>query len=171
MEEKMNQNKRDDGFLVKEIVSAIRRISRAVYLDSRQMVKKIGLSNPQCLVLKTIDTNGASSLAALSRLLNVTSANMTGLVDRLEKKGLVRRARKEGDRRVTLVELTEKGKPLSRTVPDPIEKKLIHGLKDVPAEELKAITDAFLKVIDLLDAKDVADTPLDPDPMVLPNNT
>lgn len=167
----MHQNGRSEGLLIKEIVSAIRRISRAVYLDSKRMVKTIGLSNPQCLVLKSIDTNGASSLAVLSRFLNVTPANMTGLVDRLEKKGLVRRARKEGDRRVTIVELTETGKPLSRSVPDPIEEKLIHGLKDISAEELETLTNAFLIVVDLLDAQDVADAPLDPEPMAWPDKT
>lgn len=170
MEGKIYPSGIEDGQFVKEIVSAIRRIARVVYLDSRRMVKTIGLSNPQCLVLKAIDTHGATSLAMLGRILNVTSANMTGLVDRLEKKGLVRRARKEGDRRVTMVELTEEGKPLSRSLPDPIEKKLIHGLKDVSTDELKAITSAFLKVVDLLDAGDVADAPLDPDPLVVPND-
>ena len=150
--------------LTKEIVLAIRRMTRAMYLDSKQMVKNFGLSNPQCLVLKAIDTNGPSSLVELSRYLNVSSANMTGLVDRLEKKGLVRRCRKEGDRRITIVELTEAGMPLSRSVPDPIEEKLINGLGDVSVDVLKKITQAIQEVVVLLDAKNVADVPLDPDP-------
>jgi MarR family transcriptional regulator, organic hydroperoxide resistance regulator len=160
--------------LTKQIVSAIRRMTRVIYLDSRKMVKMIGLSNPQCLVLKAIDANGPSSLASMSRYLNVTPANMTGLVDRLEKKGLVRRTRKIGDRRVTIVELTDKGRPLSQSVPDPIEEKLVSGLKDVTPIDLRQIVDAFQKVVDLLDAKEVADAPLDPDPSSWPtlnNNT
>lgn len=159
----METEKKKD-LLIKQIVSAIRRMTRAVYLDSKKMVKNFGLSNPQCLVLKTIDVNGPSSLASLSRYLNVTPANMTGLIDRLEKKGLVTRARKEGDRRVTIVELTKQGKPMSQSVPDPIEEKLISGLKHVTPIELQQITDAFQEVVNLLDAGDVADAPLDPDP-------
>lgn len=153
-----------NDLLTKQIVSAIRRMTRAIYLDSKKMVKNIGLSNPQCLVLKAVGANGPSSLASLSRHLNVTPANMTGLVDRLEKKGLIKRTRKPGDRRVTIVELTEGGRHLSQSVPDPIEKKLISGLKGASAAELQQITEAFQKVVDLLDAKDVADAPLDPDP-------
>lgn len=160
------ENQKD--LLTKQIVSAIRRMTRAVYLDSKKMVKQIGLSNPQCLVLKTIDENGPSSLASMSRYLNVSPANMTGLVDRLEKKGLVRRTRKLGDRRVTIVELTDEGRPLSQSVPDPIEEKLVTGLKDVSPIDLQHIVDAFQKVVDLLDAKDVADAPLDPDPSSWP---
>lgn len=154
--------------LTKQIVSAIRRMTRAIYLDSKKMVRNIGLSNPQCLVLKAVGANGPSSLASLSRYLNVTPANMTGLVDRLEKKGLVKRTRKIGDRRVTIVELTEEGRHLSQSVPDPIEKKLIFGLKGVTPTELQQITESFQKVVDLLDAKDVADAPLDPDPRTWP---
>lgn len=156
------ENQKD--LLTKQIVSAIRRMTRAVYLDSKKMVKQIGLSNPQCLVLKAIDENGPSSLASMSRHLNVSPANMTGLVDRLEKKGLVRRTSKLGDRRVTIVELTDEGKPLSQSVPDPIEEKLISGLHDITPFDLQHIVDAFQTVVDLLDAKDVADAPLDPDP-------
>jgi DNA-binding MarR family transcriptional regulator len=156
------ENEKDQ--LTKEIVLSIRRMTRAVYLDSKRMVKNFGLSNPQCLVLKTIDTNGPSSLAELSRHLKVSSANMTGLVDRLEKKGLVKRCRKEGDRRITIVELTNTGKPLSRSVPDPIEEKLINGLEEVSLAKLKKITKAIHEVVTLLDASDVADVPFDPDP-------
>lgn len=139
-------------------------MTRAVYIDSKRMVKNFGLSNPQCLVLKAIDTNGPSSLAELSRHLKVSSANMTGLVDRLEKKGLVKRCRKEGDRRITIVQLTKTGEPLSRSVPDPIEEKLISGLEEVSLSRLKKITKAFHEVVTLLDASDVADVPFDPDP-------
>ena len=154
--------------LTKQIVSAIRRMTRAVYLDSKKMVKQIGLSNPQCLVLKAIDENGPSSLASMSRYLNVSPANMTGLVDRLEKKGLVRRTSKLGDRRVTIVELTGEGMPLSQSVPDPIEEKLVSGLHDISPIDLQNIAGAFKKVVDLLDAKGVADAPLDPDPSAWP---
>jgi DNA-binding MarR family transcriptional regulator len=159
------ENEKD--LLTKEIVLAIRRMTRAVYLDSKRMVKNFGLSNPQCLVLRAIDTNGPSSLAELSRHLKVSSANMTGLVDRLEKKGLVRRCRKEGDRRITIVELTETGKPISRSVPDPIEEKLIAGLEEISLDKLKVITKTIHEVVTLLDASDIADVPLDPDPKMI----
>lgn len=156
----MNNN---NELLIKSIVLAVRRTSRALYLDSRRMVKTIGLSNPQCMVINTINTNGPCSLSELSRYLNVSAANMTGLIDRLEKKGIVRRNRKEGDRRITIVELTENGKALGQSIPDSIEEKLIHGLDDASDYELKTIRDAIQRVVDLLDAKEVADVPLDPD--------
>lgn len=49
----------------------------------------------------------------ISRQLGVTSANVTYLIDGLEKEGLVRRSVNQQDRRVTFVELTEKGDALA----------------------------------------------------------
>jgi DNA-binding MarR family transcriptional regulator len=49
----------------------------------------------------------------IGRQLGVTSANITYLIDGLEKEGLVRRVVNQQDRRVTFVELTEKGDQLS----------------------------------------------------------
>ena len=44
----------DRNILIKQIVGSIRRVTRAVYLDSKKMVKQFGLSGPQSLVLKAI---------------------------------------------------------------------------------------------------------------------
>ena len=49
----------------------------------------------------------------IGRQLGVTSANITYLIDGLEKEGLVRRIVNQQDRRVTFVELTEKGDELA----------------------------------------------------------
>lgn len=59
------------------------------------------------LVLRDAGNDGLS-LGEIGRRLVVTRANVTGLIDRLEREGLVRR---EGtaDRRVTLARITEKG--------------------------------------------------------------
>ena len=50
----------------------------------------------------------------LSRLLLVTSGNLTGIVDRLEARGLVRRQPDEKDGRVVRVKLTRSGREMTR---------------------------------------------------------
>ena len=49
------------------------------------------------------------SMGDLSRRLMVTNGNITGLVDRLAREGLVERRRADGDRRVQMVSLTDAG--------------------------------------------------------------
>jgi len=49
-------------------------------------------------------------MSSLSRFLLVSNGNVTGIVDRLVSEGLVTRARRNGDRRTSMVKLTEDGK-------------------------------------------------------------
>jgi MarR family 2-MHQ and catechol resistance regulon transcriptional repressor len=49
---------------------------------------------------------------AISRLLLVTTSNMTRMIDKLEKDGYVERIDLEGDRRVNLIKITKKGSDL-----------------------------------------------------------
>jgi len=148
---------------IKEIVGSIRRIVRSISLDSQKMVKRFGLTGPQSLVLRSLASHGTLSSADLSRMLYVTPSNMTGVIDRLEKHGLITRIKKENDRRISLIELTEKGSHLSQTLPDPIEEKLISGLAYLKPTEIFGIYSAFKKIVDLIDATEITDTPIDDD--------
>jgi DNA-binding MarR family transcriptional regulator len=52
----------------------------------------------------------------LAEALHCDSSNVTGIVDRLEERGLVRRESAAGDRRVKLVVLTDEGERLRREI-------------------------------------------------------
>jgi DNA-binding MarR family transcriptional regulator len=150
-----------DSAVIKEIVRSIRRIVRSLYLDSREMAKRYDLTSPQYLVLCSLAAKGSLSSVNLSKILCVTPANMTGIIDRLEQKKLIRRVKKEDDRRISLIELTEKGLKLSQTVPDTIEEKFIAGLKDLEPTEIYGIYASIKKVVDLLEAKNVQAAPFE----------
>ena len=91
----------------------------------------------------------------------VKSPDITRLLDRLEKKGLVERIRKQGDRRVALITLTESGQELGKTIPDPIEKKFINQLADLEPEHLQILAMAMNQILNLIDMKGVEDTKLE----------
>ncbi|MGD8367535.1 MAG: MarR family transcriptional regulator [Desulfobacterales bacterium] len=146
--------------VVKGIVGAIRRLIRAVSIDTIKMSRQHSLTAPQSGVLRSLSRDGPLSSASLSRELCVTPSNITGIIDRLEKKGLVERTRMQGDRRVTLIFITEQGKQLSRDLPDPIEIRLISGLAELPPKKVKKLDDALKQIIDILDAKQIEDSPL-----------
>ena len=145
----------ENELLIKEIVSAIRKFVRAVSLDAFTMSKQFGLTGPQSSVLRTLIKEGQLSSASLSHRLYVTPSNITGIIDRLEKKGLVGRTKKEGDRRVALITLTKSGTELSNSLPDPIEKKLIYELGDLEPEHVRILALVMNQIINLIDAKGV----------------
>ena len=153
--------KAESEAVIYNIVDSIRRLVRAVYLDSQKMSKQYGLTGPQSSVLRNLVNDGPMSSADLSRMLYVTPANITGIIDRLEIKGLVERIKKQGDRRVALITLTESGQQLGRSIPDPIINLFISELGDLEPGHLKLLAGAMDQILNLLDAKGVEEAPLE----------
>jgi DNA-binding MarR family transcriptional regulator len=147
--------KPENEVVIKDIVGSIRRLVRAVYLDSQKISKQFGLTGPQSGVLRNLVHYGPTSSADLSRKLYVTPSNITGIIDRLGKKGLVERIKKEGDRRVAL---------LSKLVPDPIEKKFIAELADLEPEHVKILAMAMQQILNLIDTQGIEEIPLELSP-------
>jgi DNA-binding MarR family transcriptional regulator len=71
---------------------------------------EMGLTTAQLRVLATVNEHPGISSGDLSRKLGVTPPTITGLIDRLERMGLVSRSTDAEDRRLVRHELTEPGK-------------------------------------------------------------
>ena len=96
------------------------RLSDSIWNAGQYFFRRWDLSSSQFNLLNLC--NGAEkelTQMEISRELLMHRSNVTGLVDRLEKKGLVRRIRGKADRRTFAIVLTEKGKQLmSRILPE-----------------------------------------------------
>ena len=123
--------KAEDEAAIPDIVDSIRRPVRAVYFDSWKMSRQYGLTGLQSSVLRNLVNDGSRSTTDLTRMLYVTPSNINGIIDRLYKKGLVKRIKKQGDRLVTLITLTESGQRPGRSIPDPIINLSISELGDL----------------------------------------
>jgi DNA-binding MarR family transcriptional regulator len=77
------------------------------------LTENFDVTLPQFEVLCELDRRGGPvAMSQLSSRLNVTSSNLTGVVDRLVRKGLVRRFRSKKDRRVQRIEMTPEGRTI-----------------------------------------------------------
>lgn len=89
--------------------------------------------------LKRSDERGLT-FSELSRLLLVTAGNLTGIIDRLEEQGLVRRETNPEDRRETFIKLTDKGRDYATEIIPKHERDLVRifsGLKPQTVEDLR----------------------------------
>jgi DNA-binding MarR family transcriptional regulator len=75
--------------------------------------------------------------------------DMTRLLDRMEKRGLISRARQLDDRRVIKTRITTRGLEILKKLDAPVEELHRKQFRDIPAARLKslaaALEDAFLK--------------------------
>jgi DNA-binding MarR family transcriptional regulator len=138
-------------------------VETIIYLmtESRRLTKglarQFGLTGPQLSVLKLLESLGDLSLSSLSDRIKAQNSTVTGIIDRMEREGLVRRERSESDRRVVLIRLTPKGRHIAEGIEvEPLEM-FRHALAALPRkdrEELLRILSVFQKrVRDLVAAE------------------
>jgi DNA-binding MarR family transcriptional regulator len=115
----VRSNKRP--FITRYTTSLWIRFLRFNLLTSKKLEEELGkldLTAPQFYVLATIGYTGGVPFSEIGEKMMVTVSNLTGIVDRLEEKGLVVRDRDLRDRRVVHVKLTPKGaKTYKSTIP------------------------------------------------------
>ncbi|HUT72508.1 MAG TPA: MarR family transcriptional regulator [Desulfatiglandales bacterium] len=140
---------------IKEIVFLIRRLMQAGSLYTKELDKKYHVSAPQLSSLLALYENGSLYLSQIAKLIMVKSGTITGIIDRLEQKDLVRRIRNSHDRRVITIELTDTGKKLAQNAPYPIQQKIVDGLLRLPASKKNAIVDSLSMLVHMLDAQDL----------------
>jgi len=136
-------------------VQSLRRIFKAIQDYSHEVFIKFGVTGPQLWVLKTIFQNGSLSLGDLSKQMYLHPSTISGVVDRLERKGYVWRDRDREDRRVVRVQLTPKGKRLVKRSPNPVQGKMIYGLRRLKKEKLNLVCESVQKLVGIMEAQDL----------------
>jgi len=139
----------------KEIIYAIRRLMQAGEHYTKELNKIYNVSAAQINALIALRDNGPLSPSEIARHIMVNSSTVTGIIDRLEKKGLVSRLRVSHDRRVITVELTRNGEILSENAPPPIQHKIIDGLKRLSSEEIDEMAFTLKRLVDMLDVQNL----------------
>lgn len=105
---------KDDPYLkvLRPLVEAYLALSR---LDNRH-IRSLRLTPSQFDVIVTLGDTPGLTCSQLSSQTLVTKGTLTGVIDRLAKKGLIRREPVIGDKRRTKIRLTDRGHALFRTV-------------------------------------------------------
>lgn len=100
----------------------ILRTADALTRPIEQVLGSAGLSSPQYNVLRILRGAGAEGLACreIGARMIARDPDITRLLGRLEKRGLIRRTRDQQDRRVTLTRITKEGLRILRELDGPV---------------------------------------------------
>jgi len=139
----------------KEIIYSIRKLIQAGEHYTKELNKIYNVSATQINCLLALHEDGPLPLSQIAKHVMVTSSTVTGVIDRLEKKDLVRRLRISQDRRVITVELTNTGKILAENAPPPIQQKIIDGLNQLSPSEINEIALTLKRLTEMLDLQDL----------------
>ena len=99
--------------------------------------RNYGLSFPQYNVLRVLEAskNRQSKMSDISRIMIVPDANITGIAKRLEKDGFVLKKSDPSDERVTILEITPKGKRTLKNIENEKDERLERMLKNLSNDE------------------------------------
>lgn len=142
-----------------QIVAAIRRIMRAVDLHSRHLAEEFGLTAPQLSVLKAVLRLGAATPGALAREVQLSPATITGILSRLEKRGLLRRSPGDVDRRTIRVELTAEGQRVTKDSPSLLQDRFRLELAGLESWEQNMILSVLQRIASMMGAEGLDASP------------
>ena len=90
-------------------------------------------------VISVLETDGPLPMRALAEALDVSQASATGIVDRMEQRGLVARTRDDDDRRIVRVVLTDEGRNLLAGLATDRQQQMHRLLDELTDGELTAL--------------------------------
>lgn len=141
--------------LIGEIVDNLRRIFQVVHGQSKKAERATGLTGPQLWAIKVIADHAPIRVSDLAVRLYLHPATTVGILDRLEKKGLVARVRSQKDRRGVEVTLTESGREVVARAPQVAQGLLVSGLERLSTRKLKTIDSGLAQMVKILGAQEM----------------
>src|SRR5215510_4742189 len=115
--------------------------------DLPTLASEFELSPVQCHILHLMEPDRPIPMGSLAEALACDASNVTGLVDRLESRGLIRRQSSAEDRRVKVLELTPAGLRLRTTVLERMTKPP-ESLARLSVEEQRALVKILKHLLD-----------------------
>lgn len=149
-----------------DVLIAIRKITQSISLNSKSLVKRVGLTGPQLLILQAIHSAGEVPVGQVAKTICLSQATATGILERLEKRGYVTRRRSNSDRRRVLVQITEAGAEVLSSAPPLMQEEFVNRFNSLEDWEQSMILSSLQRLVSLMDAKSIQAVPiLAPDPI------
>lgn len=124
-----------------QVFVALLKTADSLGQDAEQLLKSAGLTGAQYNVLRILRGAGPEGLACSSigdRMIS-HDPDMTRLLDRMEKHGLISRERQTDDRRVIKTRVTQQGLDLLRTLDQPVRELHKRQFRHMSAARLKML--------------------------------
>lgn len=145
-----------------DILIKIRKLVRSIDIESKKIQKDYGVSIPQVLCLNFLhdSPNYQSTQSEIRKFLNLNPSTVSGIINRLEKKGYLARLPKSGDKRVVKIALTSAGDKLLDTIPALLHEQLSEKLQRLNADEVRMVESGLETLVKILDIGQLEASPM-----------
>jgi DNA-binding MarR family transcriptional regulator len=143
-----------------QVLSILRRITRAIDVNSKNLVRTYGLTGPQLVLLHELREGQKITVGDLAKKVNLSNATVTDILDRMENKGLVQRIRNDTDRRRVMVSITDKGLLLAQDAPFILQKNFYLEFEKLQDWEQTLILSSLQRIAAMLEQSALECSPL-----------
>ena len=145
-----------------EILIKLRKIIRSINLESKKIQKEFGISIPQLLLLQYLSEQKDYKASAkdIKNYINLNASTVSGIIQRLEEKGLVAKLPNSDDKRGMFITLTAKGADLLKESPTTLQEKLSQRLKKLSPKQIEELYTNIEILTNLMDAEEIDAAPL-----------
>jgi DNA-binding MarR family transcriptional regulator len=143
-----------------EILMQVRKIMRAIEIHSSKLAILYGLTTPQLILMKKLSKKGSMKPGIVAREISLSHATVTGIVKRLEAKGLIVRQKDLVDGRSFQVSLTDKGNELLKSMPPMLQDDFVKKLGSLEDWEKTLILSSLQRVTTMMHAEEIEAAPV-----------
>jgi MarR family transcriptional regulator, organic hydroperoxide resistance regulator len=137
---------KSEGPTALEVLERLWGLDHGLDSASKRMLRDIGVSGPQRVVLRLLTLEGGMGPGELARRMHHHPATISSLLNRLEVAGYVERRHSTEDRRRSTVLVTRRGRALGQRTAGTIEEQIETVLRDLDPAQV----DSCLAVLDTL---------------------
>ena len=141
------------------VMIALRKIIQAIDTNSKKLVKRVGLTGPQLVILQEITRMGEVTAGEIAQAVSLSQATVTGILERMEKRGLLARRRSETDKRRIMVRITRNGQQVLDEAPPLMQEAFVDRFSDLQEWEQTMILSALQRLVSIMDAKAIQAAP------------
>jgi DNA-binding MarR family transcriptional regulator len=125
--------------LMQELEHAVRKSSALGVIFGQTVANRVGVSSSDLECLDFLNIEGRVTAGRLAELTGLTTGAITGVVDRMEKAGLVRRERDESDRRKVFIAIVPEALARVGRFYEPLQKAVTRDWEGYTDAELKLL--------------------------------
>ncbi|MDD9960037.1 MAG: MarR family transcriptional regulator [Gammaproteobacteria bacterium] len=140
-----------------DLLIALRRITRAIDLHSKKLQKLSGLTTSQLLVIEAIDKLENPNPSSIAREILLSQGTVTNLIDRMEKRGLVKREKSDNDKRSVKVTVTKDGLSRYQDAPDLLQDDFLAKFRKLDSWEQHLMLSSVERIASMMDAEEEID--------------
>ncbi|MDK2805636.1 MAG: hypothetical protein PWQ94_800 [Thermoanaerobacterium sp.] len=118
-----------------DVLKTLKFIMNMIHKSMEDEFRELNITGPQGMIIGILMRHGKMKISELSEKMGLTSSTVSGIIDRLEKQGMVKRVRSSDDRRVVYVNIDEEFKKKSKEVFKKIEDKFRDMMNKATEEE------------------------------------